>query len=49
MTQSNLRGFDRGQGAIAHPLDPLAPDLDTPPDWHVPEPPPSLPQRYRLR
>jgi len=49
MTQSDLRGFGRGQGVIAHPLDPLAPDLDAPPDWRVPELPPSLPQRYRLQ
>jgi hypothetical protein len=49
MGQSNLRGFGRGQRAISQPLDPLAPDLDTPPSWQVPDAPPSLPQRYRLR
>jgi len=49
MGQSDLRGFGRGQEAISQPLDPLAPDLDGPPSWHVLDPPPSLPQRYRLR
>jgi hypothetical protein len=49
MGQSDLRGFGRDRGTISHPLDPLAPDLDTPPGWHVPGPLPSLPERYRLR
>jgi hypothetical protein len=49
MDQSDLRGFRRDPGAISQALDPLAPELDTPPGWHVPDSLPSLPKRYRLR
>jgi len=49
MSQGDLRGFGRGQEATSRPLDPLAPVLDTAPRWYVPDPLPSLPQRYRLR
>jgi hypothetical protein len=46
MGQGQLSVFDRGRRAVSRPLDPLAPDLDSPSSWHVPV---SLPQRYRLR